>query len=104
MNIGKFIMIKFSYAKKKYDIFLIFAQNIDWGYTLEPPVLTCTHNLCFKNVYPFKLPFYYIKEVKRIVNSLGPADIVGGTTGMLSRELYEYSYVHYDKIFICKNI
>ena len=24
------------------DIFLIFAQNIDCGYTLEPP-----HNLCF---------------------------------------------------------
>ena len=22
---------------KKFDIFLIFAQNIDWGYTLEPP-------------------------------------------------------------------
>ena len=28
--------------------FLIFAQNIDCGYTLEPPmVLTSTHNLCF---------------------------------------------------------
>ena len=25
---------------KKVDIFLIFAQNIDWGYT--------THNLCFE--------------------------------------------------------
>ena len=35
-----------------FDIFLIFAQNIDCGYTLEPPrrgeaVLTSTHNLCF---------------------------------------------------------
>ena len=32
------------------DSFLIFAQNIDSGYTLEPPreaVLTSTHNLCF---------------------------------------------------------
>ena len=34
------------------DNFLIFAQNIDCGYTLEPPrrgeaVLTSTHNLCF---------------------------------------------------------
>ena len=28
---------------KMCDIFLIFAQNIDRGYTLEPP-----HNLCFK--------------------------------------------------------
>ena len=33
------------------DFFLIFAQNIDCGYTLEPPreaVLTCTYNLCFE--------------------------------------------------------
>ena len=37
---------------KKFDVFLIFAQNIDCGYTLEPPqyegVLTSTHNLCFR--------------------------------------------------------
>ena len=33
---------------EKNDIFLIFAQNIDCGYTLEPPQpLTSTHNLCF---------------------------------------------------------
>ena len=35
---------------KNFDIFLIFAQNIDCGYTLEPPrrgSLTSTHNLCF---------------------------------------------------------
>ena len=37
---------------KMFDIFLIFAQNIDCWYTLEPPqlseaVLTSTHNLCF---------------------------------------------------------
>ena len=39
---------------KKFDIFLIFAQNIDCGYTLEPPrnrlgeaVRTSSHNLCF---------------------------------------------------------
>ena len=29
--------------QKMFDIFLIFAQNIDCGYTLE----TSTHNLCF---------------------------------------------------------
>ena len=23
--------------QKKYDIFLVFVQNIDFGYTLEPP-------------------------------------------------------------------
>ena len=30
---------------KKFDIFNIFAQNIDCGY--EEAVLTSTHNLCF---------------------------------------------------------
>ena len=36
-----------------YIIFLIFAQNIDCGYSLEPPrrVLTSTHNLCFEQKY-----------------------------------------------------
>ena len=51
------------------DIFLIFAPNIDRGYTLEPlteAVLTSTLDLCFrakirKNVYPCKTQFYYIK-------------------------------------------
>ena len=49
---------------KHFDIFLISAQNIDCGYSLEPPrrggsneytiyvlgeaVLTSTHNLCFE--------------------------------------------------------
>ena len=50
-------------------ILLIFAQNIDCGYTLNrlnEAVLTSTHNLCFrakvrKNVYPCKPQFYYIK-------------------------------------------
>ena len=53
---------------KNYNIFLIFAQNIDCGYTLEPreAVLTSTHNLCFrakirKNVYPCTPQFHYIK-------------------------------------------
>ena len=32
--------------QKFFDIFLIFAQNIDCEYTLEA-VLTSTHNLCF---------------------------------------------------------
>ena len=39
-----------------YIIFLISAQNIDCGHSLEPPhlyeaVLTSTHNLCFKQKY-----------------------------------------------------
>ena len=36
---------------EKCDIFLIFAQNIDHGYTLEPhqeAVQVSTHNLCFR--------------------------------------------------------
>ena len=49
-----------NFQLKDFDIFLIFPQNIDCGYTLEPPrrggsneyrlaeaVLTSTHNLCF---------------------------------------------------------
>ena len=49
-----------------FDIFLIFAQNIDFGYTLNEAVLTSIHNLCFgakirKYVYPCKPHFFYIK-------------------------------------------
>ena len=31
---------------KNCDVFLIFAQNIDCGFKLEPPM--STHNLCFE--------------------------------------------------------
>ena len=52
-----------NFQMKIFDICLIFAQNIDCGYSLEP---TSTHNLCFgakirKNVYPCKPQLYYIK-------------------------------------------
>ena len=55
---------------KKYDIFCIPAQNIDCGYSLEPPwrggsneypqsmFLSRTKKT---NVYPCKPQFYYIK-------------------------------------------
>ena len=56
---------------KFLDIFLIFAQNIDCGYTLEPPrlaeaVLTSTHTLCFgakirKIGIPLQTPFSIYK-------------------------------------------
>ena len=36
-----------NFPLKDFDIFLIFAQNIDYGYTLGEAVLTSTHNLCF---------------------------------------------------------
>ena len=49
---------------KFFNIFLIFAPNIDCGYS--EAVLTSTHNLWFgskirKKVYPCKPQFYYIK-------------------------------------------
>ena len=55
---------KFS-DKKNPDSFHISAQNIDCGYTLEPP-LTSTDNLLSSrnkknNVYPCKPQVYYIK-------------------------------------------
>ena len=43
--------------------FLIFAQNIDRGYTLEPPqptIYVLSKNKK-KNEYPCKPQFYYIK-------------------------------------------
>ena len=55
---------------KNSDIFQISAQNIDCGYSLEPPRRGGSneyHNLCFSaeitknSVYPCKPQFYYIK-------------------------------------------
>ena len=38
MIYGNFFRSKIdNFQKKSFDIFLIFAQNIDCGYTLEPP-------------------------------------------------------------------
>ena len=60
-NIQIFSALKIeNFQLKKFGIFLIFAQNIDCGYTFEPPrrggsnaeaVLTSTHNLCFEQEY-----------------------------------------------------
>ena len=58
-----------NFPMKKSNIFLLFAQNINCGYTLEPPHLCGSNeypNLCFrakirKNLYPCKPQFYYIK-------------------------------------------
>ena len=41
-----------------YIIFLISVQNIDFGYSLEPP--RRTHNLCFDQKYE-KYPNFYLK-------------------------------------------
>ena len=41
-----FSLVKFeNFIRKNWIFFLIFAQNIDRGYT--EAVLTSTHNLCF---------------------------------------------------------
>ena len=43
-----------NFQKKNLDIFHIFAQNIDCGYTL-----TCTHNLCFEGkIREIGIPLY----------------------------------------------
>ena len=45
-----FYIVKLGFTRV-YIIFLISAQNIDCGYSVEPPreaVLTSTHNLCFE--------------------------------------------------------
>ena len=36
-----------NFQMKYFNIFLIFAQNIDCGYAFTEAVLTSTHNLCF---------------------------------------------------------
>ena len=50
---------------KKDDIFLSFAQNIDPGYTLEPPRVPTLYVIEQKKnrikVYPRKPQFYFIK-------------------------------------------
>ena len=38
-----------NFQLENFDSFLIIAQNIYCGYTLEPPV-TSTHNLCFGSI------------------------------------------------------
>ena len=63
-----FNAVKFENFQLKNVIFNIFAQNIDCGYTLEPPrqaVLTSTNNLCFgaknqKNRYTPAFPSFAI--------------------------------------------
>ena len=47
------------FQMKVFNIFLIFAQNIDCGYTLEPPQYVLEQK--YEKVYPCKPQFYYIK-------------------------------------------
>ena len=56
------------FTKKKSDIFHISAQNIDCGYSLEPPRrggfnVPTSYVFNKNNVYPCKPQFYYISGV-----------------------------------------
>ena len=61
-NIGRFLSFKSEiFQPKIFDVFLIFAQNIDCE-----AVLTCTHNVCFGEKIrrigiPLHTQFCYIK-------------------------------------------
>ena len=68
--IVNFTIKNLKFSDKNSDIFHTSAQNIDCGYSLEPPRRGGSneyHNLCFwaeinkNNVYPCKPQFYYIK-------------------------------------------
>ena len=37
-----------NFQLRNFDIFLVFAHNIDCGYMIVEAVLKSTHNLCFK--------------------------------------------------------
>ena len=73
-----------NFQLKNFDIFLIFAQNIDCGCTLEPPrrgeaVLTSTHNLCFgakirKIGIPLQTPVLLYKSGVYIARTSFPDD------------------------------
>ena len=51
--------------RKKYNIFLIFAQNIDCGYTLEPP------HSGGSNEYPQSM--FYSKNKKKMFTPVQPS-------------------------------
>ena len=69
--IENFTIKNYKFSDKNSNIFFhISAQNIDCGYSLEPPCRDGSneyHNLCFwteirkNNVFPCKPQFYYIK-------------------------------------------
>ena len=53
------------FKEKNSDTIHIFAQNIDYGYSLEPPCRVLTIYVLSRNkknnVYPCKPQFYYVK-------------------------------------------
>ena len=58
-----------NFQKKTHDIFLIFAQNIDFGYTFEPTIYVLEQNKKKKYVYPCEPEVYYINVgCKRGIN------------------------------------
>ena len=58
-----FYIVKLGFTGEYVFFFFISAQNINCGYSLEPPreaVLTGTHNLCFEQKYEKFQSFYLI--------------------------------------------
>ena len=74
--IENFITKNWKFSDKNSDIFHISVQNIDCGYSLEPPrrggsneypqYMFLSRNMK-NNVYPFKRQFYYIKVEFKVV-------------------------------------
>ena len=76
-TIDNFPTKKGKFSDKKYDIFHISAQNIDCGYSLEPPRRGGSNEYPQSmflsrdkksNVYPCKPQFYYTKVGFKGVN------------------------------------
>ena len=75
--IENFISKNWKFSDKKTDIFPISAQNIDYGYSLEPPQRGGSNEYPQSmflsrnkknNVYPCKPRFYHIKVGFKGVN------------------------------------
>ena len=71
LMVGKYDNFQFSvhiFFSSAYYFFLIIAQIIDCGYTLEPPqwggsnVYPQSRQKLEKNVYPCKPQFFYIRK------------------------------------------
>ena len=71
--IENFTAQNWKFSNKNSNIFHISAQNIDCGYSLEPPrrggSMFSSRNKV-NNIYPCKLQFYYVKVGFKVVKIL----------------------------------
>ena len=100
---------------KNCDIFLIFAQNIDLGYSLEPPrwggsneypqSMFSTRNKK-NNVYPYKPQFYYIKvgfKKHHFISWMSVCCINMISIWQVSRRIYHCYIILYFAYFVLSN-